>query len=79
MEREIPIKTQNYFYIMGLDKLCVLFGCVERTPKVCTDLIGTHRDLYVCCSWPIKHAAHQSVVSSRHDILKLLLLFHNVP
>lgn len=39
---------------MGLDKLYVLFGGVERTPKVCTDLAGTHRDLYVCCSSPIK-------------------------
>ena len=32
---------------MGLDKLYVLICCVERTPKVCTDLIRIHRDLYI--------------------------------
>jgi hypothetical protein len=68
---------------MGLDKLYVLFCCVERTPKVCTDLTGTYRDLSVHCSSPIKPAAHHSVVRSRPDIfilllLLLLLLFHNV-
>ena len=72
---------------MGLNKFYVLFCCcVERTHKVCTDLIGTHRDLYVCCSWPIKPTARQSVVRSRLDIFKfllslllLLLLLHKVP
>lgn len=69
---------------MGLDKLYVLFCCVERIPKVCTDLTGTHRDLYVCCSSPIKPPAHQSMVRSYLDsfkmlLLLLLLLFHNVP
>ena len=59
---------------MGLDKLYVLFCCVERTPKVCTDLKRTHRFLYVCCSTPVKPAAHQSVVRSRLDIFKILLL-----
>jgi hypothetical protein len=68
---------------MGLDLLCRTY------PQGLYRPLGTHRDLYVCCSSPIKLAVHQSVVRSRLDIFKsvlsslllllLLLLFHNVP